>query len=642
MDRRMRTLKNIISRYMGKVTCVLVAVVLIVIVYIQTINLKRQAYENTVGIFGQIQQLLKQNQEELNQVMIQYRGTCLHNAQAVAYMIQNDPSILESVENLKEIAEFMEVDEIHIFDETGRIFAGTHPEYYNYTFDSGEQMHFFKPMLEDRSLKLVQDIMPNTAEAKLMQYSALWSENQEFIVQIGMNPVNVMKAREKNELAYLFSMFRVNLGAGYYAVDAKSGEIIGATNIIYVGKNLTDMGFDLSSLTDFEKGKNAVVNGQNSYCIFKLLDSNYICRIISNQELYQRIPENTALFGVCLIAIALFLSYAVTKYMDRFVVGGIYQVNEKLHRITEGNLDEMVEIQSSAEFSDLSNYINRMKQSLLDTNRKMSYVLRKTNMYIGVYEYNKHMKRVRFTEYVPIVLSLNEAETSRLASDLKAFRKFIDMLRENPLPEEPGVYKWKGKYVKLEEIQENNEVCGVVIDVTEEITKRKKIEVERDIDALTNLYNRRGLELKLSALFQNPEILGCSAVVMMDADNLKMINDTYGHEMGDVYLKKISELVTNLKFKNSVFARLGGDEFVLFLYQYETEEELLDTIHALDYVQEDCFALLKDKIRVPLRFSWGYCLTKGQTDYQKLFKEADEKMYENKRKRKKRQRFTGL
>ena len=227
------------------------------------------------------------------------------------------------------------------------------------------------------------------------------------------------------------------------------------------------------------------------------------------------------------------------------------------------------------------------------------------------------------------------------------FRKYFKIIKypilerkeklEHPVSEEPGVFRRKEKYIKLEEIRERSEVCGVVIDVTEEITKRKKIETERDLDHLTGLYNRRGLELKLSGLFQQPESLGKSAFVMMDADNLKMINDTYGHEMGDVYLKKISELVLGLQMDNSVFARLGGDEFVLFLYRYESEEALLETIYALDRVQEDCFVELKDGIDVPLRFSWGYCLTREYTDYQKLLKEADEKMYENKRKRKEKQ-----
>ena len=58
----------------------------------------------------------------------------------------------------------------------------------------------------------------------------------------------------------------------------------------------------------------------------------------------------------------------------------------------------------------------------------MSYVLSKTNMYIGVYEYNQHMKRVRFTEYVPQILSLDHTEIQRLSSDYKVFKEFIDKL----------------------------------------------------------------------------------------------------------------------------------------------------------------------------------------------------------------------
>ena len=173
--------------------------------------------------------------------------------------------MLGSIAKLKNIAELMEVDEIHIFDKTGRIYAGTHPQYYDFTFDSGDQMRFFKPMLNDKSLKLVQEITPNTAEAKMMQYSALWSKNEEFIVQIGMEPVNVMKASAKNELSFLFSLFRVNLEAGYYAIDSQSGEIVGSTDLTLVGKNLSQLGFTLDSLPDYESGRHGVVNGVKSY-----------------------------------------------------------------------------------------------------------------------------------------------------------------------------------------------------------------------------------------------------------------------------------------------------------------------------------------------------------------------------------------
>ncbi len=630
----METLEKIISRYMRQVTCFLVIIILAIIVYIQITNEHRHAYESAVRTFYQIEQVLNQNQEELEEIQKSYSETCLHNAEAIAYMIEKEPSMLGSIAKLKNIAELMEVDEIHIFDKTGRIYAGTHPQYYDFTFDSGDQMRFFKPMLNDKSLKLVQEITPNTAEAKMMQYSALWSKNEEFIVQIGMEPVNVMKASAKNELSFLFSLFRVNLEAGYYAIDSQSGEIVGSTDLTLVGKNLSQLGFTLDSLPDYESGRHGVVNGVKSYCIFKKIGNNYIGRVIASCKLYQRISWTTFMLAAGLIVIALILSHAVTKYMNRYVVDGIHSINDKLHQITQGNLDEMIDIHSSMEFSELSSYINTMKNSLLDNNKKMSYVLSKTNMYIGVYEYNQHMKRVRFTEYVPQILSLDHTEIQRLSSDYKVFKEFIDKLREKPIPNDTGVYQLNDQYVKLEEINDNNGIFGVIINVTDTIRARKKIEAERDIDLLTGLYNRRGLETRLTSLFSSPTELGHSTLIMIDADNLKAINDTYGHEAGDVYLKEISKLLTSLPISHSVAARLGGDEFVLFWYQYDTEQELIDAVHTLKTIQNDSLTPLNDKVSVPLRFSFGYCLARENMDYHDMMKEADKRMYQQKRRRK--------
>lgn len=195
----MRNLKKIIRRYMQMITWIWVDIMLVIIICFQIINEQRMANVSATRTLSQIEQLLEENQKELNELEEEYRQTCLHNAEVVARIIEGAPDVLNSVKELKKIAKCVEVDEIHIFDKTGRIFTGTHPEYYNYTFDSGEQINFFKPMLKDKSLKLVQEITPNTAEKKMMQYSARWSNNKKFIVQVGMEPVNVMKVTENGD-----------------------------------------------------------------------------------------------------------------------------------------------------------------------------------------------------------------------------------------------------------------------------------------------------------------------------------------------------------------------------------------------------------------------------------------------------------
>ena len=86
--------------------------------------------------------------------------------------------------------------------------------------------------------------------------------------------------------------------------------------------------------------------------------------------------------------------------------------------------------------------------------------------------------------------------------------------------------------------------------------------------------------------------------------------------------------------RDAIAMRLGGDEFVLFLYGYDSDDELMRAIKTLQYIQDNSMATLEKGLTVPLEFSLGYCLVGDNTDYQQLFKEADEMMYKDKAKRK--------
>ncbi len=633
----MHTLKSIIRRYMQKVMLILLVIILFVIMYLQIHNEQNRAIESATKTLNHIEQILTENQKELEEFQIEYSNTCLNNAETVALIIDSNPDVINNVDELRKIAELLEIDEIHIFDKTGRIFSGTNPEYYNYTFDSGEQMMFFKPMLYDTSLKLVQEITPNTAESKLMQYSALWSHSKKYIIQIGMCPVRIMNLTRKNELSYLFSLFRVNTEAEYYAINENSGEIVGATNDNLIGKNLTEIGLNLNSIINGQNSFYNKVSRRYSFCVFRKIDTNYIGCIVPFSDLYQRIPEYTIAVVLGFTLIVIILNNAVTKHMNRYVVNCIDDVNEKLNMISSGDFEQKIDIQSSKEFSDLSKYINIMVKSLLENNKKISYTISKTNMQIGTYEYNSNIEKVRFTEYIPKIFLIDNAKAEQLSLNQEMFREFIDKIRENPVPNETDVFQISiqpERYVKIAELNEDDGIFGVVIDVTDEVLRRRTIEAERDIDSLTGLYNRRGLESRITPLLSSPETLGYSAVIMIDTDDLKIINDTYGHEIGDIYLQRIAETIQNFGTRSSLSARLGGDEFVLFLYGYEDENELINSISALKYIQNNGSAHISKNLHIPLRFSFGYSTVSQTADYHELLKTADINMYENKRCRK--------
>lgn len=447
----------------------------------------------------------------------------------------------------------------------------------------------------------------------------------------------VANETEEKEYSYLFSLIQVNSEAKYYVISEENGEVVGATDKKTIGLTCKDLGFSFTDVKEDANGFYEKINGERFFCVFQKLGNDYVGRCVSCDKMYRRVPTTALLLIFCLSTISCILAYTVSRYMNRYVVDGIHQINDELCKIAEGDMEVKVDIRTSEEFSELSDYINTMVSSLSDSTSKISYVLSKTNMFIGVYEYRKGSKPVHCTEYIPRIFSLELDEWRLLTSDYELFQEFIEQVRTKPLGEEQGVFvlsEEPEQYVKLEEMEIGKEVFGVVIDVTEEVLRRRKIEAERDVDLLTGLYNRRGLETHLSLLFREPKLLGFSALVMIDADGLKGINDTYGHEMGDVYLKKIGGVIKNFGIRSSLASRQGGDEFVLFLYEYDGEDELLNTIRTLEYVQGHSTARLREDLTVPLRFSFGYCLRKDGMTYEELLKTADERMYENKRMRK--------
>jgi len=95
---------------------------------------------------------------------------------------------------------------------------------------------------------------------------------------------------------------------------------------------------------------------------------------------------------------------------------------------------------------------------------------------------------------------------------------------------------------------------------------RKLLEIISETDHLTGVKNRRSLtialehELKRSARFGRP-----FAVMLVDADNLKEINDLYGHDAGDRLLKNLTRIIGETSRDSDVLARTGGDEFIVLL-----------------------------------------------------------------------------
>lgn len=98
-------------------------------------------------------------------------------------------------------------------------------------------------------------------------------------------------------------------------------------------------------------------------------------------------------------------------------------------------------------------------------------------------------------------------------------------------------------------------------------------------------------------------MMRCAALMMTDLDNLKTINDTYGHDWGDIYLRKTAYSLQQGVPSGTVVARLSGDEFLLLFYGYETKEAVRKDIRKLEESFARSSATLPDGKKLCIRMS---------------------------------------
>ena len=78
-----------------------------------------------------------------------------------------------------------------------------------------------------------------------------------------------------------------------------------------------------------------------------------------------------------------------------------------------------------------------------------------------------------------------------------------------------------------------------------------------------------------------PEKLGHAALLMMDMDNLKQINDTFGHDWGDRYINLAGQCFAQTLPQNTICARMSGDEFIVLFYGYDRRDEIRQVLNRL-------------------------------------------------------------
>lgn len=186
------------------------------------------------------------------------------------------------------------------------------------------------------------------------------------------------------------------------------------------------------------------------------------------------------------------------------------------------------------------------------------------------------------------------------------------------------------EYLVFDEENNIHGIEGIVRNITEHSVTKKRISSMLYSDTLTGISNRLHLETLMEKLIvDNYKKNNTFSMLFLDLDHFKHINDTLGHDVGDILLQEVAENISNSIRQEDIFARIGGDEFVI-IFKDMKEEQLVMTVEKLMKVIHNLRTINEYKLRVTASIGIVMYPQDGKSTVD-LMKSADIAMYESKK-----------
>ena len=294
-----------------------------------------------------------------------------------------------------------------------------------------------------------------------------------------------------------------------------------------------------------------------------------------------------------------------------------------------------IEKMNITEIDTLLVAIEKLSASVFNAASRVSTIIEKLQVPIGVFEHNILMGTV-FCNSIWFKLFNIQKYSGDSVLNTDEFYKLLDHYEYyiNSKDDTKTIYAiptgehGKVRWIRFMQTKENDKILGIALDITKEVEDRKKLELQMNYDELTGLYNRAAFDRKITEVFKQKH-LGICALVMWDLDNLKYLNDSFGHAYGDTHLMAFGKKLAMLQQERCLVCRRSGDEFYSFFYTFSTSDEIKLILTAFwKDIQETPITLPNgetSKLRVSAGLAWYPYDADNQAD---LVRYADFAMYD--------------
>ncbi|MBS5021610.1 MAG: bifunctional diguanylate cyclase/phosphodiesterase [Firmicutes bacterium] len=296
------------------------------------------------------------------------------------------------------------------------------------------------------------------------------------------------------------------------------------------------------------------------------------------------------------------------------------------------------------EIDNLTGAIEQLSSRVFEANMKLEKTIALTGMPVASFEYDVESGYLFMTENFGDVFGIAQHPPFKEFS-LADFSDFLDkmeprVIQTQELPDDEQsliVYKFEDddgntRWVEMRRVKQDDgrRVLGIVNNVTSSYREKETLIFERNFDVLCGIYNRRSFSENIEKLFERGN-LGIGAFMMFDIDNLKYINDNYGHDFGDRYIQSAAQcLVAECKkLPRKIYGRRSGDEFYAFIYGYDSVEAVKKDVKQIYLAFKNGFVTVPGGDNIRVRISGGVSLfPQDSQSHEQLMRFADFAMYE--------------
>lgn len=594
--------------------------------------LEEQQYDTFYAKTEQMIHTLESNQEELQELNESLDEDYLTRARAAEYVLDRMKSVSMDVARMQYLAQLLNVDELHVIDENGIIVSASVSRYIGIDMNDHEQTREFLAILEsdDEDAFLIQEAQPNAAEEKIMKYVGVARKSQKGIVQVGFKPTRQLDAMSRNTYGYIFSRFPTDIGEELYAIDAQ-GNVVGHSD--GMEGDFSAQCYQPEQLAGCKEGAyKEGRDGKTMYVVSRQYEDILLCAALPRSALFKKLSKNIlAVFAYLLFieaAVILLLNYLVRKK----VINGIHCIIENLTDITNGNFDTVVAVGGNREFEKLSAGINIMVKSIVNLTGRISAIIENSGVPLAAFEYERGINYVFTTSGLSELLDLPPAKAAKLYKNSDLFDRHIQEITEDPIEGEEDVYKLNSeKYVRIHMSETGQNCLGIITDVTKDVLEKKRMQYENTHDALTGLYKYGYFKHLAEEILRSLPAGKVCAAVMLDLDYFKSVNDTYGHDAGDKYIRKFSEIMKSMTPEHFLSARRSGDEFCMMIHGCSDKAGIVRQLDIFYKTLGENKVILSGTHAETVSASAGFAWTDNpHSSLAELLSHADEALYEMK------------